>query len=143
MSTTATGRLVDLQEVERALSLFLPSGQVTEIRALEATSQGDRWPGTYTGYFDGARDALAALDSMTSAKGIYFVPNPVDPALLARAANRIRRAGKGDSTSDHDIIRRHWLLIDCDAIRPAGVSATNEQHQAAIERTQAIIDEAH
>jgi hypothetical protein len=116
---------------------------VTELRALEATINGDRWPANYAGYFDDSCELLAALDKLNTAKGIYFIPNPVDPALIARANNRIRKAVKGESTSDDNIMARHWLLIDCDAVRPAGISASNEQHKAALERAKAIADELH
>ena len=132
----AKERLIDPDEVERALTTILAPGQVTELRILEGTVVGDRWPGTYFGYFDNVPDVLAALDTVTSAKSIYVTLNSVDPALIARSANRLRRAGKGGSTSDKDITRRHWLLIDCDAKRPAGISANDEEHKAAIEKIE-------
>jgi hypothetical protein len=139
--STATTPLIDSAEVERVLSIFLPAGQVTELRLLDAEVNGDRWAGTYTGYFDNAHDVLTALDTVRSAKGIYFVPNVVNPALIARASNRIRRGG--DSTKDHDIIRRRLLLIDCDPVKPDGISATDAEHKAALQRVQAIRDELH
>ena len=43
-----------------------------------------------------------------SAKVIYFVPNPVTPALLARSMNKARAAGKDPLTGDADISRRRW-----------------------------------
>ncbi|MDA0991661.1 MAG: AAA family ATPase, partial [Verrucomicrobia bacterium] len=61
-----------------------------------------------------------------------------NPALLSRAANRIRPVGKDPTTSDHDITRRHWLMIDFDAIRPAGISATDEEHLAAREKAKQV-----
>ena len=54
----------------------------------------------------------------------YFVPNPIKPALLARSMNKAHSIGKNPTTADHDILRRRWLLIDCDPIRPAGISAS-------------------
>ncbi len=63
----------------------------------------------------------------------------MNPSLLARALNRIRICkGKEPLTSDLDIIRRRWLLIDCDAQRPAGISATKEEHEAAMARAREI-----
>ena len=63
--------------------------------------------------------------------------------MLARAANRIRKADKGGTTSDGDIVARHWLLIDCDPQRPAGISATDAEHDAAVERCRQIWSELH
>ena len=58
--------------------------------------------------------------------------------MLARAANRLRKSPKGESTSDTNIVRRQYLLIDTDARRPAGISATDAEHSSAIERAHAI-----
>lgn len=107
---------------------------VTELRALEATVGGDSFPRTYSGYFDDAERFADAVMSIRSAKGIYFIPNEVDPALRARANNRIRRAPKGESTGDTNIVRRRWLLVDCDAVRPSGISSSDAEHEAALHR---------
>ena len=113
----------DTPEILRALKLIIPPGQVTELRALEATTTDYARPRTIFGYFDDAAKLAAGVRGIATAKGIYFTPNPVNPALLARACNRLKDAGKGDTTSDRDIIRRRWLLVDCDPVRPAGISA--------------------
>ena len=100
---------------------------------------GDRaWPGVISGNFDDPEKLIAALDKIQSAKGIYVIPNPVEASLLARAANRLRRAGKGDLTGDRDIVRRYWLMVDCDPVRPSGISATDAEHDAAIGRAMAV-----
>ncbi|WP_425613605.1 YfjI family protein [Anatilimnocola sp. NA78] len=81
---------------------------------------------------------IAALRALRSATGVYFTVNPANPALLARANNRLRKAAKGDSTSDKDILTRRWLLVDTDPIRPSGISATDEEHEAALARAREI-----
>lgn len=49
------------------------------------------------------------------------------------------RLGRKDATtSDTDIIRRHWLPIDLDPVRPSGVSSTNSEHDTALERARKI-----
>ena len=129
----------DTQHIVEAVRLIVGDGNVTELRALDATVGGDRYPATYSGYFNDPEKLAQAAATIRTAKGIYITPNPVKPALLARANNRLRRMSKGDnSTSDHDIIARRWLLIDCDASRPAGISASDEEHEAAIERCRDI-----
>jgi len=68
------------------------------------------------------------------APGIYFVANPVDPDLMARAANRLKAAGvKSALTSDGDVVCRRWLLVDLDPRRPSGISSTDDELRAAIE----------
>jgi len=67
--------------------------------------------------------------------------NPVNPALLARAANRVRPMTKGDSaTSDSDILARRWLPLDLDPKRPSGISSTDDEHEAALARARQIRD---
>ena len=130
----------DLAEVRRTIGLILAPGQVTELRAIDASVKVGGWrEGVYSGYFDNV-DALAqAVTQIESAAGVYFIPNMIDPALLARACNRARLAGKKDpTTSDADITARRWLLIDADPIRPSGISASEQEHAAALARARAI-----
>lgn len=124
----------DLAAAAETFRLFVRDGHVTEVRALDAIAPGDRRLGTYSGYFNKAESFARAVGDIRAAKGIYFTPNPVNPALLARAANRIKRVDRGACTQDHDILSRCYLLIDADPIRPSGISSTDEEHQAAIAR---------
>jgi hypothetical protein len=140
MNATANGhatRLCDPTAAAGALRLIVGDG-VTELRALDATTRSDGWPATQSGYFDDVDKLAAALAGLTAAKGVYFTPNPVEPALLARAANRIRKTPKGESTQDTNIIARKWLLVDCDPQRPAGISSTGAEHDASLGRAQAV-----
>ena len=111
-------------------------GQVVEVRALT-----DQY--THSGYFSD-RDALIRavepLDTDSSVLGIYVTLNEVNPALLSRRANRIKmRLGKKDNTtSDADILRRRWLPIDIDPLRPSGVSSTDEEHGLALAKSEEV-----
>ncbi|MHB1006184.1 MAG: YfjI family protein [Chloroflexota bacterium] len=128
----------DLGEIRRALSALLVPGQTTELRALDVSAAPNRRRCTIAGYFDD-HDALAkAAGGLDGAKGVYIVPNPINAALLARAYNRTREVGVGDATSDKDIVRRHWMLIDVDAAPVAGVSTTEVEHEAALAAVRAI-----
>lgn len=92
---------------------------------------------TVAGYFDDF-DALEREVKKYDDRGnVYFTINPVKPALLARAANRLIEHPK-HTTSDTDIERRRWLLVDIDPVRPSGVSATDEEVQAALLKTRAV-----
>jgi len=118
-----------------AVAAIAPDG-VVEVRALADYA-------IHSGYFDDP-DALSrqveALDVDTSVAGIYITLNAVNPALLSRRANRIKmRLSKKDATtSDADIIRRRWLPIDIDPMRPSGVSSTDEEHDAALSAADRI-----
>jgi hypothetical protein len=104
----------DRSEVLRALDLLAKPGQVVELRLLEVQSQGNRIPVTMSGYFDDFELlANSACRYGGSAKGVYVTLNPVKPALLARAANRLRIAGKNAPlTSEADITARAFEIRD-------------------------------
>jgi hypothetical protein len=119
-----------------AVARIAGPGQVVEVRALT-----DQY--THSGYFSDPAAlirSVEALDTDSSVHGIYVTLNEVNPALLSRRANRIKmRLGKKDSTtSDADILRRRWLPIDIDPLRPSGVSSTDEEHGLALAKADEI-----
>jgi hypothetical protein len=125
-------------EIHRGLELFIEPGAVHELRALDVNT-GNGWTATFFGYFNN-RDLMATAASELSGKaaGVYLTLNPVVPEFLARCANRTKRAKKDNSTKDDEILSRRWLFVDIDAVRPSGISSTDEQHQAALERAWQI-----
>lgn len=132
-------KLVDPAAVAAALRLFITECGVTEVRVLEATTRSDSWrPATFSGYFDDPELAATALSEVQTAKGIYFTLNALDPSILARAANRLRKSEKGDATGDKHVVRRRWLLIDLDAVRISGISATDAEVAQSVQRSQQI-----
>jgi len=119
-----------------AVSLLARPGQVVEVRALTDLF-------THSGYFSDPAALVRAvepLDADNSVHGIYVTLNEVNPALLSRRANRIKmRLGKKDSTtSDADILRRCWLPVDIDPLRPSGVSSTEEEHGLALAKAEEV-----
>ncbi|MEN6343078.1 MAG: hypothetical protein ABFC89_11040, partial [Methanospirillum sp.] len=125
--------------VREALDLLLAPGSVAELRALGRDGR------VASGYFDDLAklaDAVEPMDAAGQYRGIYVTLNPVNPALLARRANRVEgRLGRGDpTTADADIVRRRWLPVDVDPIRPSGVSSTADEHRAACAVARAIRD---
>lgn len=134
-----TSKLFDSEEVKRAIDLIAEPDEVFELRLLNATTSSDRrWTKTYSGYFDDPEKAIVALGTMVGASGCYITLNPVDSSLLARANNRFKRADKGDSTKDKEITRRRRLLIDFDANRATGISATVSEKQAAKKMSESV-----
>lgn len=110
--------------------LFEP-GDVVELRAFK-----DR---TITsGYFDNFEE-LAEQAAKLDSKGfaVYVTLNPTESALLARAHNRVKTHPKA-TTSDTNITHRRWLPVDFDPVRPANVSSTDEEKQAAVHRAREV-----
>ena len=120
-----------IAEIRRTLDIFHRPGDVAEIRILGIPGRGK--PHAAAGYFDdfqAAAESAVEYDEHANAAGIYFVMNQVNPALLARSPNRITRYPE-NTTTDNYIQQRHFLLIDLDPSRPAGIGSTDAQLQAA------------
>lgn len=120
----------------RALAkiLFAEPGTVAEIRVL-----GDKHRAS--GYFDNVEKFVEAAERSDKtdkrASGTFVTLNPARPELLARAENRIKSPAKA-TTSDADIVRRRLLLIDLDADRASGISATDEERALANGRAKQV-----
>ena len=120
-------------EIIRFLRILFAVGDVFEVRVLNAVTANYQHPHAESGYFDyehipKAADAILALHSYT---GAYATLNPVMPALLARANNRLAPAKRDNSTTDAEILHRRWLPVDCDPVRPSGISSDDAEHEAA------------
>jgi hypothetical protein len=109
----------DLDEVARALAVLLAPGQVTELRALGVTTPAYRRPHTVSGYFNDWAALAGAVARLGLAAGVYVVPNPVDPALLARAYNRCRTVDRdrGRQGLDLDGVDRLARYLGLELVR--------------------------
>jgi hypothetical protein len=131
----------DPARIAEWLRLFIEPGQVTELRAVKV-SPDDRWSHTVSGFFDfdhlpGMAKEAARLSAI--ARGVYFIPNPLEPAILCKCANRTAKADNDSLAHDGAVSRRKWLLIDADPVRPvAGVSATDAEKADAWETIRAV-----
>ncbi len=125
-----------LSDLHASLRLLAGKATVIEVRLFREDGTGS---GYYADYAKAAAD-LQILDADSRISGIYVTLNEVDPTLLARRANRIKfRLGKKESsTADADIIRRCWLPIDIDPVRPSGVSSSEAEHADALVRVDSI-----
>ena len=134
--------MTDANEITHALRLWFQAGDVFEVRVLDAVSADWMRPHTESGYFDYEHiaEVANAIGKLRSYRGAYVTVNPVKPELLARAWNRIRPVLKEPTTADTDIVRRRWLLIDCDPKRASGVSSSNAEHDFALAKAREIRD---
>lgn len=134
--------MTDANEITHALGLWFQTGDVFEVRVLDAVSADYRREHIESGYFDYDHISAVpeALKRLLSFRGVYVTVNPVNPDLLARAVNRLRPAGRNPTTADTDTVRRRWLLIDCDPRRASGVSSSNAEHESALDKAREIRD---
>ena len=137
--TPATPLFDPVKVVASVRTLHAP-GTVFELRVLNARLDGGhRLLKSVSGFFDSPEALVRELPRISSAMGIYVTLNPINPALLCRAINRIN----GDSVSDFaakdsDVVRRQWLLLDCDPHRAKGVSATDGELEKAKAKAKQI-----
>lgn len=122
-------------EIDRALRLLAAPGQVVEMRVVGVDGNDRRIDSGYFGDMKKLAQAAARYDG--KAEAVYITLNPVNPNLLARASNRMKEWAK-HATSDREITGRRWLLIDCDPVRPSGISSTQDEYDAAKQRAQQI-----
>ena len=116
-------------EILEMLGLLIDPADVVELRCL--TSKGRKR--IDSGYFDYAHwNDLAdyAIEMSQIGAAVYFTLNSVNPQLLSRHDNRLE-TNATSTTSDKDVTKRRWMLIDLDPVRPSGTSATATQLEAA------------
>ena len=120
--------------IQNTLRALVEMGDVVEVRILKTSK------GTVSGYYTDL-DALARDAARWNGRveGIYFTPNPVDPALLARSPNRLTPHARR-TTSDSDVRHRRWFLVDFDPVRPSGISSTDAEHEAAQAKAREVRD---
>jgi hypothetical protein len=118
----------NIGEILHTIEILFEPRMVVELRAFKGRE-------TVSGYYDD-HALLAHEAGRLEERGysVYVTLNEVDPALLARASNRARKVYKEPTTSDNDIVRRRWLPLDFDPVRPSGVSATDAEKKAARQR---------
>lgn len=120
--------------LRQALDVLREPDQVVEVRVLGAPK------GIASGYFNDMDKLEAAVRPYDGrAEGNYITLNPVNPALIARANNRMRDPVRHEPlTTDDQVSRRRWLLIDGDPVRPKGISSTDDEHRQAHQKVHDI-----
>ncbi|MCY4107511.1 MAG: hypothetical protein OXG11_00595, partial [Chloroflexi bacterium] len=121
-----------------ALDFLQHLWQAGEVRELRIPKH-DRFNHTASGYFDSPEKLAIAASKWNGRANIYVSLNPVDPALLARANNRIVDSAK-NTTTDQNVIQRTGLFIDIDPVRPSGISSTDEELAESRSVADAVAD---
>jgi hypothetical protein len=117
----------EIEQIKEAIAILFEPNQVVEVRAL------GRY-GVTSGYFDDHNKLAEAIKRLSDGgqhEGIYYTLNVCQGSLLARYRKNEVHPGVKGTTSDAEVERRHWLLLDFDPQRPKGISSTDEERKAA------------
>lgn len=99
---------------------------------------------TASGYFKDVDTLLKNLKQYENRQGLnfYFVMNSVNEGCYSRQQRdcfiEINRNNKTPTTSDKDIVKRNWLLLDIDCERPSGVSSTDTELQKSKDKANKV-----
>jgi hypothetical protein len=114
-------------------------GEWLELQVLGLqTAYGDRTRFAHADSLETATRLLAAAERF-NASGTYIIANRVNDAVATRREpGKWHDALKGQSTTDKDIAARRVLLIDIDAKRPSGTSASDDEVRATLPVAAAV-----
>lgn len=118
-------------DIRRTFQLFAdPSGSI-EVRAPKPLNGTGILVKHFTAdQLESAVVEIVAADTAGKYRALYCTINPVNPL-------------PGKSASDKDVVRRHRFYVDCDPVKPAGMtdsSATDAEHECCIDRARIIRD---
>ncbi len=134
----------DLFTTGEFLDRLFEAGDVFEVRALDVVEK----PGSserfgVSGFFDNtdkASRAVAQLEKLKRAAGIYVTVNPVRADLLQRSPNKLTERFTA-VTRDGDVPKRRWFPIVMEPERPAGVMSSETELQRCVSLADQIVDD--
>jgi len=124
--------MIDVNEITKWWNIFVGEGNFTEVRILGRFA--------YSGYFKSLENLISQLQlfSEMDDEQIYFVLNKIDEGCYGRSqCERFLKSPK-TTTSDNNIIRRDWVLIDFDPKRAAGTNASDAEFELAHAKAQVV-----
>ena len=119
------------EQVYLALQFIHPTPGIIELRP--TNEAGKHESGFYT-------DRRKLVDDAADhfGKAMYWTINQIDGAIASKVKNEIAPAKKGECTQSKHIARITNIVFDCDAVRPQGWPATDEEHAATLEVAKKI-----
>lgn len=122
---------LDESQVYQWWEIMKGENELVEVRLIGSNK-------TASGYFTNPKTLIEAVKPYTDTFNVYFTLNKIDPACYGREQrDRILQRVK-NTTSDHEIIARDWVLVDLDAKRLSGVCSTKEEAMKAYEKGQEV-----
>lgn len=119
-------------EIRKWWSLFVGDNTLVEVRILGRFQ--------YSGYFKSVDTLLSAISlyAQMDDEQCYFTLNTINDACYGRQqCEKFVKSPKA-TTTDNDIVRRKWLLIDFDPKRATGVNASNEEFELAKQKAKDV-----
>lgn len=124
--------MVDKEQLQLWWNTFVGKGNFTEVRILGRFS--------YSGYFRNFENLISQIEPYMNMddEQIYFVLNSIDKDCYARPqCERFVKYPKV-TTTDSDIIRRKFLLLDFDPIRKSQTNSSDAQFELAHKKAQDV-----
>lgn len=122
---------LDETQVYKWFDIMKNNGELVEVRLIGSNKNA-------SGYFTNAKTLIEAVKPYTDTHNVYFTLNKIDPACYGREQrDKILQKVK-NTTADHEIICRDWVLVDLDAKRLSGVCSTKEEAIKAHEKGQEV-----
>jgi hypothetical protein len=119
--------------IRATLDLLFQDGDSFEVRIPKTKA------GTLSGYFnDKGKAALFMARENGRHPGIYVTVNPIEPTIVARSENQLQVSFI--TTTDAEITRRRWFLMDFDPKRAAGISSTDEELERSKECAEMVVE---
>ncbi len=116
---------MDMTHLLNAIDVFFPDDKLVEVRSFPI----GRYNKTLTGYFRDKSNLIEQLQKYPE-NTFYFVMNSIKDECYSREQNEQILDSK-HTTSDKDISRIEWLLIDVDPDRGTGISANDAEKEEA------------
>lgn len=114
-------------DFKKTIDILHPNGEVFELRVIDGGKM-------MSGYFNSASVAWEEVKKYPN-ETFYIIFNQINSGCMSRLqGGKMLSPSYGQklqTTSDNDIIRRKWIFIDIDPIRPSGVSSTDEEKEQA------------
>ena len=126
---------MDKIEVFKTLNTFCPEGSLIEVRAIHATNPKNN---IWSGYFKSHEDVWNAIQPFDKEYNLYFVLNVINDVCYSMI-QKDKMVRGAETTKDHDIISRRYVLIDLDCERGGKkVSSTEEEYQMARKKAHQV-----
>ena len=134
----------NLDEIRKAIRLLFSDVRIGDGECVEVRMMNKKKNLTVSGWFDdfemmakavarAARDGFGTPGAYRFIhENIFWTCNPVDDALLSRQPKNTLDF-VSENTSDNNVTRRIWMIVDIDPLRPSGVSATKEEKKLALD----------
>jgi hypothetical protein len=130
----------DPEVARRFLKHILTPDHCTELRIWRATFArtgsfilpAEQFGRTLGGWFDDIDKLICDLHRLNGVSG-FVTLNPVDRNMLRRRDNAVGVIEKDKGTKDEHIKCLRWIYFDFDAGQPSDMSATDSEHEKAME----------